>query len=389
MTFLFKQFNIVSMFLLAFCMQCIVSCQVTQEKQRMYIGTYTDRGSEGIYSCEFNPETGALSSPELAAATVNPSFITIDPQGKYLYAVNETDTFETAPVGAISVFEINHKTGKLKFLQKVSSLGAAPCHLSMDKTGKYLLVANYNGGNFAVFPVGEDGLLGKNTAFVQSSGSGPNPGRQTAPHAHFIQVTDDNKYMLVADLGTDKILIYRFEASGGLLSPDTPAYIQSDPGAGPRHLVFSPSGKTIYTLNELTSTVSVFSFNHDSASLVNKQTISALPENFTGDNTTAEIKIDRDGKFLYVSNRGDDSIVLFGIDPESGLLNKIDRTPSGGKTPRNFEIDPSGKWLLAANQNSDNITLLGINPENGRLTPTSTNIKVSSPVCICFHVADK
>lgn len=372
------------MIVLALCVQIIVSCNISREQQRFYIGTYTDRGSEGIYSCEFNPVSGVVSTPQLAAVTVNPSFIAIDPQGKYLYAVNETDSFQSARVGAISVFKINHKSGKLDFLQQVSSLGAAPAHLSLDKSGKYLLVANYNGGNFAVFPVGKDGLLGKQTAFIQSAGAGANPDRQTGPHAHYIQITDDNKYVLVADLGTDKVLIYKFDASSGSLSPDTPAFIQSAPGAGPRHLAFSTSGKFMYVLNELASTVTVFNFTHDSASLISRQTVSALPENFKGANTTAEIKIDQKGKFLYVSNRGDDSIVLFGIDPETGLLKMLDRVPSGGKTPRNFEIDPSGKWLLAANQNSDNIALFRINQENGRLTQTSTFVKIISPVCVEF-----
>jgi len=369
---------------LALCMQIIVSCNVSRDQQRLYIGTYTDRGSEGIYSCEFNPVSGVVSTPQLAAVTVDPSFIAIDPQGKYLYAVNETDSFQSSRVGAISVFKVHRKSGKLDFLQQVSSLGAAPAHLSLDKTGKYLLVANYNGGNFAVFPVGKDGLLGKQTAFIQSTGAGANPDRQTGPHAHYIQVTDDNKYVLVADLGTDKVLIYKLYAASGLVSPDTPAFIQSAPGAGPRHLAFSPSGKFMYVLNELSSTVTVFNFTHDSSSLISRQTISTLPENFKGVNTTAEIKIDQKGKFLYISNRGDDSIVLFGIDPETGLLKMLDRVPSGGKTPRNFEIDPSGQWLFAANQNSDNIALFRINQENGRLTQTSKFIKIISPVCVEF-----
>jgi 6-phosphogluconolactonase len=195
--------------------------------------------------------------------------------------------------------------------------------------------------------------------------------------------------VLVADLGTDKILIYRFDAAEGSLSPDTPAFIRSSPGAGPRHLAFSPSGKSLYVLNELASTVSVYNFTHDSASLISIQTITTLPENFKGANSTAEIKIDQKGKFLYVSNRGDDSIILFGIDPETGMLHMLDRVPSGGKTPRNFEIDPGGQWLFAANQNSDNITLFRISQENGKLTQTSTSVKVVSPVCIGFKNTDK
>jgi 6-phosphogluconolactonase len=362
----------------------LISCTAPQPKFLVFFATYTGKGSEGIYSCRFNPESGELSEAVLSAVTENPSFLTIDPKGQFLYAVNEIDTFNHEPSGAVSAFVINRGSGKLDLLQQVPSLGAAPAHLSMDNTGQYLLVANYNGGNIAVFPVGKDGRPGKQTAFVQHAGSGPNHERQTGPHAHFIQATGDNRFVMVADLGIDKIMIYQFNASDGTLKPNNPSYVQLDSGAGPRHIAFSPSGNFVYVLNEIASTITVFSYNPATAAMQRKQNISTLPPNFTGSNTTAEVQVDSKGRFLYASNRGHDSIVQFAIDPGNGSLTPVEWIPSGGKTPRNFQIDPAGRWLFAANQDSNNIVLFRIDPVTGKLTQTSQSLKLYSPVCISF-----
>lgn len=359
-------------------------CTSSVDEYIVYVGTYTGHGSNGIYAFRFNPARGDLNPVGLVAKTDNPSFITIDSAGRFLYAVNEIDSFQNQPTGAVSVFAINSKSGKLKLLQQISSLGAAPAHLSLDKSGRYLLVANYNGGNVTVFPIGSDGRLGTHSAFVQNAGSSVNPERQAAPHAHFIQVTGDNKFAMVADLGTDKIMIYKFDATTGSLEPGNPPFVKLDPGAGPRHFAFTSSGNFLYVLNELTSTLTVFNFESTTASLHPQQTISTLPDNFTGVNTASEIRVDAKGRFLYVSNRGDNSIAQFSIDPGNGRLTPVDWVPSKGNTPRNFEIDPTGQWLFAANQNSDNIVLFRIDKESGRLIQTSQSLNIVSPVCICF-----
>jgi 6-phosphogluconolactonase len=364
--------------------QLFTSCKTPDEKYLVFVGTYTGKGSEGIYSFSFDPSTGVAGSIVLAVKTDNPSFLATDKQGKFLYAVNELDKSNNQHGGALSTFSVNRKSGKLDFLGQVSSLGEWPAHLSLDKTGRFLLVANYGGGNYAVFPLDNDGKPAKHSAFVQNEGSGADPKRQEAPHAHFIQVTNDNRFVMVADLGTDKIMIHQFDETTGAFLPANPGFIQLDLGAGPRHFAFAPSGKQLYILNELSSTIMVFDYEPDAPTFTRKQTISTLPDHFTGDNTTAEILVDAKGRFLYASNRGDNSIVQYSIDSENGSLTPVAWVPSGGETPRNFEIDPTGKWLFVANQNSDNIIIFSIDQESGRLVQTAGLIKVSAPVCLRF-----
>ena len=369
---------------LFFFMLLFKACSAPDQGFLVYVGTYTGHGSDGIYAYRFHPARGELKPIGLVAKTDNPSFITIDSAGRFLYAVNELDSFQNQPTGAVSVFAIDSKSGELKLLQQISSLGAAPAHLSMDKSGRYLLVANYNGGNVAVFPIESDGRLGPQTSFIQNAGSSVNPDRQSGPHAHFIQVTNDNKYVLVADLGIDKVLLFRFDANTGSLIPTDSGYVTMDPGSGPRHIAFAPSGKFIYVLNELTSTVTVLSYESENGAMQIKRTISTLPEDFTGKNTAAEIAVDAKGQFLYGSNRGDNSIGLFSINSDSGDLIPIAWIPSGGKTPRHFEIDPTGQWLFIANQDSDNIVLFRIDQATGQLVQKPQTSVLISPVCIRF-----
>jgi len=362
----------------------VTEAEAPADECLVYVGTYTGKGSEGIYAYRFDPATGETSSLGLVAPTENPSFLAVDPNGRFLYAVNELDTFRKEPTGAVSLFAIDRESGKLKLLQQVSSLGGGPAHVSLDRSARYLMVANYNGGSVAVFPIGKDGRLGRHTAFVQNAGSSVNPERQAGPHAHFIQATPDNRFAITADLGLDKLLVHRFDAKTGSLTPGTPGVAAVDPGAGPRHVAFAPSGKFVYVVNELTSTVTVFAYKPGPGTLDRKQTIPALPKDFAGKNTAAEIVVDAKGRFLYVSNRGHDSIAVFSIDPDSGTLKSPEWVPSGGKTPRNFAIDPTGKWLFSANQDSNNINLLRIDQKSGRLTPSDRSLTVVSPVCIRF-----
>ena len=350
----------------------------------IYVGTYTNKGSKGIYAYSFDPSTGESKALGLAAEMPNPSFLAVDAKGKHLYAANETDNFNGGRTGAVSAFAIDQVTGRLGFLQQISSLGADPAHLSLDKTGRYLLVANYTSGNIAVFPVLSDGRLGPRSAFVQHAGSSVNKERQAGPHAHAIQTSNDNQFVLTADLGLDELLVYRFDPQSGSLVPNDPAFVKTSPGAGPRHFAIAPSGKIIYLVNEMASTVTVFDYSAESGRLKEQQTISTLPADFKGENTTAEIEVAANGKFLYASNRGDDSIAVFAINPHDGKLTFMERAPTGGKTPRHFALDPTGKWLFAANQESNSITIFHVNPDTGHLTPTSHSMQVATPVCVVF-----
>ena len=352
----------------------------------VYIGTYTDRDSKGIYVYRFN--SGRLHPiGSLAAEIVSPSFLAVDPSHRFLYAVNETDTFQGQPTGGVSAFAIDRKTGRLKLLNQVSSGGAGPCFVSLDRSGKCVLVANYSSGSVAVFPVLPGGRLGKPSAFVQHEGHSVNAERQERPHAHDISVSPDNRFALAADLGLDKLLVYRFDAAEGSLAPNDPPSASVDPGSGPRHFVFDPGGHFVYLLNEIKSTVTTFSYNAEQGTLHELQTVPALPAGFTGENTAAEIALGRSGKFLYASNRGQDAIAVFAIDARH-TLKSVGHVPTLGKEPRNFAIDPTGAYLLAANQNSSNIVVFHVSPATGRLTPTGQVVEVPSPVCIVFVPAE-
>jgi len=350
----------------------------------VYVGTYTDKDSKGIYAFKFDPASGVTEPIGLVAETQNPSFLAVDSNGKLLYAVNEVDIFNGATTGGVSTFAIDRDSGKLTLLQQLSSAGAGPAHISLDKTGRYVLVANYDSGNIAVFPINKDGQLGPRTAFVQHAGSSLNKERQATPHAHEIQVSNDNQFVLVADLGIDELLVYRFDASTGSLTLNHPAFVKVSPGSGPRHFAIASSGKFVYLVNEMSSTIDVFSFNPSSGRLHKEQTISTLPRDFKGENTTAEIATDSSGKFLYVSNRGDNSIAVFAIDQQNGKLSFVERTPTGGKTPRHFALDPTGKWMFVENQDSGTINIFAIDAAGGKLSATSHTLKASSPVCVVF-----
>jgi 6-phosphogluconolactonase len=356
-------------------------------KYLVYVGTYTDHGSQGIYAYRFDSIRGETTPIGLVAATENPTFLAIHPNRRLLYAVNEVDQFEGKPSGGVSAFAMDRSTGKLNLINSVSSMGKGPAHLSLDKTGKYVLVANYGGGSVAVFPIEHDGRLGKASAFAQHTGSSVNPDRQSGPHAHQILMSNDNRYALVADLGLDEILVYKFNAAKGSLTPNDPAYAKTDPEAGPRHLAFSRDSKFVYVINELQSSVKTFSYNPNTGKLRSLQTISTLPRDFRGQNTDAEIAIDAKGRFLYASSRGHDSIMIFAVDPKTGTLSHVQDVSTQGKTPRNFAIDPTGNWLFAANQDSNNIVLFKIDPKTGQLTPTQHPLEISSPVCVTFAPA--
>jgi 6-phosphogluconolactonase len=353
-----------------------------------YVGTYTAKtSSKGIYAYRFDAEKGQLTTMGVAAETADPSFLAVHPNGKYLYAVNEISTFNGGAGGAVSAFSVAAKTGALKFLNQVPTRGAGPCHVSLDKNGAYVLVANYDGGSIASFPVREDGSLGTASGFVQHSGSGPNKERQEGPHAHWIGTSPDNRFALAVDLALDQVIVYGFDSGNGLFTPMLSGFAKVKPGAGARHLAFHPNGKFAYLLSEMDSSVTVFSYQAKNGAFSSLETISALPKDYAGPKEAAEIAVHPSGKFLYTSNRGHDSIALFEINPAKGTLKSLGQVLTGGKTPRHFAIDPTGMYLLAENQESNNIVVFHIDPATGNLTPTGQTIEVPSPVCITFVAA--
>ena len=364
------------------------------------VGTYTHKtASKGIYAFSYDTETGKLTPKGVAAETPDPSFVAIHPNGKYAYAVNET-----AKQSAVSAFTLDAQTGKLTLLNQLAALGEDPCYISFDKTGKFVLIANYTSGNVAVFPILLDGKLGEHTAVLTDTGTlGPNKDRQEGPHAHWIELSAGNRYAYVADLGLDRVLIYKFDATKGTLIPldASPSTVSAtagsvkpkdafsatlSPGTGPRHVAFSSNGNFMYVLGEVKSTVTVFA-NDANESYRSIQTISTLPAGFSGRNDTAEIAMHPNGKWLYASNRGNDSIAVFDVEAGKGTLRLVADVPTGGKEPRHFAIDPAGKYLLAENQNSDTIVTFRIDAASGKLTPTGDVAQVPAPVCLVFDLA--
>jgi 6-phosphogluconolactonase len=347
----------------------------------VYIGTYTTKTSKGIYLCQLDVPTGKLDLIGVAAETARPSFVTIHPNQRFLYAVGEVADFQGKKSGVVNAFSIN-PDGKLSLLNQQPSQGMGPCYVNVDRTGKFAFVANYGSGAIACFPIQNDGCLGEATSAIQHEGSSVNPKRQQGPHAHSIYVDPTNRFVFTADLGMDKVMVYRFDAATGRLTPNDPPFAKVTPGDGPRHIAFHPNGRFVYVINEMGQTVTAFNYNSERGALETFQEISTVPEGFQGPSTTAEVQVHPSGKFLYGSNRGHDSIAIFSIDQNTGRLTALGHQPSGGKTPRNFGIDPSGSWLLAAHQDSDDIFVFRIDPQTGLLKPTGQSINISMPVCV-------
>lgn len=354
-------------------------------KVYVYIGTYTRRDSQGIHIFTMDPATGDLT-PVGAAESESPSFLALHPNKQFLYAVNETGQFQGQPTGAVSAFARDPETGELTFLNQQISHGTSPAHITIDDAGTYLYVANYGTGTAAVFPVGEDGRLGEAGDVVQHEGSGSNPRRQEGPHAHSVTLDPTQHYAYVADLGIDKLMVYNISETPGRLTPNAVPYVEVAGGSGPRHFAFDPSGRFAYLINEMGNTITAFEFNAENGDLKTLQTVPTLPEDFDGNNSTADIHVDPTGMYVYGSNRGHNSIVIYKIDRDAGTLTLVDHVESGGKTPRNFGIDPTGAYVLVANQDSDNVVVFRRDPDTGKLTPTGAEVSVSMPVCVKFLV---
>lgn len=350
----------------------------------VYIGTSSNSAGTGIYVCRFDAEKGELAAPRLAAEIVRPNFIAIHPNGKFLYAVSDSGFSESEKGGCTCAFSIEAGTGNLTFLNKVSSGGDVPCHITIDKIGTCVLVANYSAGTVSAFPIQADGHIANAAIIIQHTGSSVDAERQKSPHPHSITLDADNRFALVADLGLDQLLIYRFNPNSCTLTPHCPPWVSLKPGSGPRHIAFHPNCRYVYVINELANTVTAFNYDTAGAVLSEIQTITTIPKDYKGETYTSEIQIHPSGKYLYGSNRGHNSIAIFEIDKDKGVLTMVDIQPCGGKWPRHFGIDPTGKWMLIGNEQSDQISLFGIDSKSGKLTQTGISISVPSPVCIRF-----
>ena len=364
----------------------ITAISAEQSESLVYFGTYTGPKSKGVYVARFDAKTGKVSQPEVAAETASPSFLAIHPTRKFLYTVGEIHNFVGKKEGAVNAFSIDHTTGKLTLLNQQPSGGAGPCHITVDKTGKTALVANYGSGSVESLPVQSDGRLGEPASVIQHKGSSVDPKRQEGPHAHSFNIDANNRFAVAVDLGLDKLLIYKLDPTKATLEPNDPPHASVKSGAGPRHFAFHPDGRHAYVINEMNCTATAFNYNPLKGELTEIQTISTLPEgqSFKSGYSTAEIQVHRSGKFVYGSNRGHDSIVVFRVDPETGKLTHVENESTQGRTPRNFGIDLSGEYLFAANQGSDSVVVFRIDQQMGALSPTGQTVQVPTPVCVKF-----
>ena len=350
----------------------------------VYIGTYTQTlphvqgKAEGIYVYQLERESGALHYLSVAPEPINPSFLVVARQGRFLYAVQELETFEGLPAGRVSAYAIDPSTHALTLINHQSTQGATPCYVSVDGTGRWLLIANHGGGSVCVLPIADDGSLGPATGAVQHHGPAG-----VAPHPHAIIVDHGNHYVLAPDAGLDRIVVYRLDAERGRLVEHDPPWIELPPGTGPRHLAFHPSGTFVYSINERASTISAFSYDPDHGTLRAIETVTTLPKGFEGRSACADIHFDPTGRYLYGSNRRHDSIAIFAVEPTLGRLSPAGHVPTGGRTPRNFAIDSTGRWLLAANQDTDTVVTFAVDPASGALVAGPV-AAVPTPVCVCI-----
>ena len=350
----------------------------------VYFGTYTRGESKGIYRSTLNADTGELSKPIVAAEIENPSFVVVHPSNKFLYAVSENAKFNGEPGGGVSAFKVA-ADGGLALLNQQNSGGGAPCHISTDPAGRCVLVANYSGGSTSCYPVGDDGKLGDAGGFIQHEGSGGDPKRQAGPHAHSANTDPAGKHVFVADLGLDKVLIFDLAAAEGKITPSEPPFVKLPPATGPRHFSFHPSGKFAYTNLEMSLEVAALSHDAKTGALKIIDTQSTVKADTPRKgNSTAECLVHPSGKWVYISNRGPNSIAAFRINQDTGKLTPIERESTQGAVPRNFGIDPSGKFLIAANSNTNNVVVFRINQDTGELDPSGHSVEVPSSVCVRF-----
>jgi 6-phosphogluconolactonase len=344
----------------------------------VYFGSHGVGPNIGFSIAHFDTVSGALTQPKFLLEARAPAFFIIHPDGRHLY------TCASGEPGGVGAYEINPRTGGLTLINRVLSGGGDASFIMLDRTGRFVLVANYLGGNISVFALRPDGGIGDWTAYEQHTGKSVDPVRQTHAYAHSIAMDPTNRFAVVADLGLDKVFVYRFNPTTGSLAPNTPAFTTVEPGSGPRHVRFHPNGRWVYLDNEMASTLICFNWDPAGGVLSQFQTISTLPAGFSGSSATAEMEVRPDGKFLYVSNRGDDSLAVFSIDPSTGRLALVQHVPSGGKTPRNFAFDPTNRWMICTNHGSDNAVVFLVDEATGRLSQAGPPISVPYPFCERF-----
>ncbi|MEO7412207.1 MAG: lactonase family protein [Opitutaceae bacterium] len=349
----------------------------------VYFGSHRSGPGRGFSLARFDTDTGVLTKPEFLLEAKEPAYFVIHPDGRHLYTCN------SGTPGGVSAYTIDPRTGALTLLNRQLAGGGDTSYLTLDRTNRFALVANYDGGNIAAFALKPDFSLGDWTAFVQHTGKSINPQRQTHAYAHSIITDPSNRFVLVADLGVDKVFVYRFDQNTGSLKANDPAFVSVAPGSGARHVKFHPNGRWVYLINELASTVTGFDWDGDRGTLAEFQTVSTLPAGFTGTSTCAEVEVHPNGKFLYGTNRGHDSLAAFAIDPANGRLTAIQHVPSGGKTPRNFAFDPTAKWIVCTNHNSDNAVVFRVDAETGKLTQHGEPVSVPAPFCERFLAVQK
>ncbi|UCF97914.1 MAG: lactonase family protein [Spirochaetaceae bacterium] len=359
----------------------------------VYIGTYTEKirfgtgqifkgKGEGIHICKMDPASGSWQPYAVTRGVKSPSYLAFHPGRRFLYAVNELKEHEGRATGTLSAFTVDAASGELRFINKAATHGTDPCHLSVDRTGRYVLVSNFASGSVAVLPIRADGGLEEASDVVQHTGSSSDPVRQSGPHAHSVTLDATNRFVYVPDLGLDRLMIYRFDAKRGKLKAHDQPWLETKPGAGPRHFVFHPGNSFAYLINELDSTILSLRYHGERGILEEIQTVPTLPDSFRGHSSCADIHVHPSGRYLFGSNRGHDSIVIYEIDENRGTLNYVAHEPTGGKTPRNFVIDPKGTFLFAANQDSDNVVHFRIDQQTGRISPSGEVTNVPTPVCL-------
>ncbi|HTU02998.1 MAG TPA: lactonase family protein [Candidatus Sulfotelmatobacter sp.] len=361
---------------------------------RVFVGTYTEPirfgtgkilegKGEGIYVYRLEPSSGALELRHIETGVTNPSYLAFDSTGHFLYAVNELKTYEGRPSGTVSAFKVDPKTARLQFLNKRLTHGTDPCHVAVNRKRTHAFVSNFMSGSVCVVPVQDDGSLGPASDFIQHQGSSIDPVRQQGPHAHSVTLDRTNHLAFVPDLGLNKLMIYAFDRKRGMLEPHRVPWIKMRPGAGPRHLALHPGGKFAYLINELDSTVVALAYDPRRGAFTELQTVSTLPGDYQGESTCAYVQVAPSGRFVYASNRGHDSIVIYEVE-RTGKLSCLGHQPTQGKTPRHFQIDPAGTFLLAANQDTDTIVVFRIDPRTGGPVPTGQVAHVPTPVCVKF-----
>ena len=351
-------------------------------RYRIYFGTRSREKGQGIYMCLFDPRAGVFGDVSMVDDLERPTWLAVSPDSKSLYSVSELGN-DGKSNGFLASFAIDRKSGALKRLNLVSSGGGGATYVSVDKTGKVAVLANFGGGSTASFRIGKGGILEPRVSLMQHTGRGPTS-RQASPHPHAAVISPDNRFVLAPDLGADKVFIFRLDAARGALAANDPPSAQTPAGFGPRHLAFHPAGKFVYLISEMAARITVFSWDGASGSLREIQTVDSYPDGYEGDRSGAEVEVDRAGRFLYSSTRTNSSMAVFAIDPAKGTLTAVDRLPSGGKGPRSFKIDPTGGFLLVINEASDEVTVFRVNAQTGRLTPTGAAAKVPAPACAVF-----